>query len=96
MRGSGGEFKLSVAWNGFDRSPISMDRKNFLNPRAVTYVTACFMEDLYREGTVDQDGTNENNADRAAVIKNRKERTGRFKVKHTVWEYMHMTNYTCW
>ncbi|EER15713.1 hypothetical protein Pmar_PMAR026981 [Perkinsus marinus ATCC 50983] len=39
------------------------------------------MEDLYREGTVDQDGTNENNADRAAVIKNRKERTGRFKAQ---------------
>ncbi|KAF4689221.1 hypothetical protein FOZ60_001914 [Perkinsus olseni] len=78
---SGIDFNLTVTWNRFDRTAIPKAREKFLDARAVTYVTACFMEDVDREDALDQDGTNQNNDDRDAVIRNRKERIDRFKAQ---------------
>ncbi|KAF4756664.1 hypothetical protein FOZ62_013327, partial [Perkinsus olseni] len=42
---SGIDFNLTVTWNQFNRTIIPKAREKFLDARAVTYVTACFMED---------------------------------------------------
>ncbi|KAF4701273.1 hypothetical protein FOZ63_014531, partial [Perkinsus olseni] len=68
---SGIDFNLTVTWNRSNRTAIPKVREKFLDARAVTYVTACFMEDVNREDALDQDGTNQNNDDRDAVIRNR-------------------------